>query len=134
MSRTFVQIARYCIVGVVSKAALYLAYLILTYLGVGHKSAMTLLYIVGVLQTYYANRSWTFAHGGSVAVSLPRYVGAYVSGYLINLGGLLILTDVLGFPHQIVQGVLIFVVAGYLFVLQRLWVFPPHRHGATQEA
>lgn len=118
------QLIKYGVVGVASNGVLYLLYLLLTYLGLGHKTAMTLLYVVGVLQTYFFNRNWTFSHGGHVGVSLARYVAAYGLGYLVNLVALMVLVDRLGLPHRWVQGGMIFAVAGLLFLLQRYWVFP----------
>ena len=45
------QFVRYALVGLAANFVLYLAYLALTWLGMGHKTAMTLLYALGVLQT-----------------------------------------------------------------------------------
>lgn len=115
---------RFAIVGLLSNAVLYLAYLGLTALGMGHKTAMSLLYVVGVLQTFLFNRRWTFRHGGRVPGSLVRYATTYLGGYLFNLAALLWLVDILRMPHAPVQGVLIFVVAGGIFLCQRYWVFP----------
>ena len=48
-------------------------------------------------------------------------------GYVFNLAVLLVAVDLAGFPHQIVQGVMIFVVAMMIFLLQRYWVFAQQR-------
>ena len=103
--------------------ALYLSYLLLTYAGVGHKTAMTGLYILGTIITFIANKSWTFKHRDSGASSFMRYIIAYFSGYMTNLLGLYFLVDILLYRHEIVQLIMIFVVAIQLFMLQRLWVF-----------
>ncbi|MBV5310569.1 GtrA family protein, partial [Chromatium okenii] len=57
-----VQLSRYALVGVASNAFGYFLYLLLTNVGMGYKSAMSLLYIVGVAQTFIFNRSWSFRH------------------------------------------------------------------------
>lgn len=118
------QFIRYVIVGLGSNVFLYLAYLLLTSLGLGPKRAMTLLYAVGVLQTFLLNRRWTFDDKNEIHGTFFRYIITYALGYLFNLGLLYILVDEVGLPHQIVQGVLIFVVAIFLFLLQKYWVFP----------
>lgn len=123
-SNILLQFLRYGVVGVASNALLYVGYLGLTWAGVGHKSAMTLLYAIGVLQTFAFNRGWTFRHEGCARGTLWRYVTAYTLGYLLNLVGLVLLVDWVSWPHQIVQGVMILVVACFLFLLQRQWVFP----------
>lgn len=128
------QVLKYGIVGLMSNLVLYLCYLGLTALGTGHKSAMTLLYVIGVMQTFYFNRGWTFSHDGHVTSAFVRYVITYALGYGLNLATLLLLVDVWGWPHQVVQGVTILVLAGILFLLQRYWVFPESRAVPRQES
>jgi putative flippase GtrA len=120
------QLLRYIMVGVGSNVILYLAYLLLTGLGLGHKTAMTLSYGVGILQTFLLNRSWTFGHQGHIRSAFIRYIVIYLLGYLVNFSGLYIFVDVFGFAHQLIQGVMIIIVAVLLFVLLRLWVFDKH--------
>ena len=120
------QLLRYAMVGLGSNVILYLAYLLLTGFGLGHKTAMTLLYVVGIFQTFLLNRQWTFGHQGDIRSAFIRYVFIYLLGYLVNFSGLYIFVDVIGFAHQLIQGVMIIIVAVLLFVLQRLWVFDKH--------
>lgn len=117
------QLFRYAVVGLASNLALYLAYLLLTYIGIGYKSAMSLLYAVGTSLTFVFNRNWTFGHDGHITKAFVGYVSIYAMGYLFNLLALYILVEKIGFAHQWVQGVLIFVVAILLFTLQKLVVF-----------
>ncbi len=125
MSTWRIQGLRFIIVGVASNLVLYLFYLTLTTLGLGYKTAMTLLYAVGVLQTFFFNKRWTFEHDGATHAALLRYIVAYAFGYLLNLLVLLVLVDRLGLPHQWVQGVMIITLAAMLFLLQRYWIFRP---------
>lgn len=120
---TFKQLLRYGIVGVGVNLLLYLGYLALTGVGVGHKTSMTVFYGIGVLLSFAFNRSWSFAHRGHVPSAFFRYALTYVGGYFLNLLLLWWLVDEFGWPHPYVQGVLIFVVAGFIFLSQKLWVF-----------
>lgn len=88
---------------------------------------MTAVYFTGVLSTFIFNRRWTFDHAGAISPTMIRYVATYAFGYLFNVAGLLILVDAAGLPHQWVMLVLIFVGAGIIFLLQKLWVFPADR-------
>jgi len=117
------QFLRYTIVGLGSNVALYVGYLCVTSLGVGHKMAMTLLYATGILVTFLVNRNWTFRDRGNTPGTFVRYVVIYGLGYLVNFAGLYLFVDQIGYPHQIVQGALILCVAILLFLLQRYWVF-----------
>lgn len=118
-----VQFFRYTIVGLGSNIIIYLAYLGSTELGVGHKTAMTVLYAVGVAQTFIFNRTWSFGHQGGLHGAFARYVASYALGYLLNLTVLWLAVDHLGLPHQIVQGGMVIVVAITIFLLQKFWVF-----------
>jgi putative flippase GtrA len=107
-----------------SNAIGYALYLGLTYFGIGPKLAMTLLYGVGVLQTFFFNKRWTFGHKGEYGPVLVRYCAAYGIGYAVNLLAFILLIDQGGLPHQLVQGVMIFFISGLLFLAQKYWVFP----------
>lgn len=118
-----IQGLRFAIVGLTSNLVLYLLYLTLTHFGLGHKSAATLLYVTGVLQTFLFNKRWTFSHQGRHSTSFVRYVIAYVGGYLLNLGMLVLLADRMGIAHQYVQALAILVVAATMFLTLKFWVF-----------
>jgi len=120
-----VQALRFALVGLASNAVLYILYLVLTATGVGHKSAMSLVYAIGVAQTFLFNKRWTFDHSGRHASALMRYLSVYAGGYVANLLVLAWLVDDLGCPHQVVQGAMIIVLAGVFFLLQKFWVFKP---------
>lgn len=121
------QFLRYAVVGLLSNAAIYGSYLVLTYWGGEPKLVMTGLYVVGILQTYILNRRWSFRFSGALAPAFFRYTAAYLLGYLVNLVGLWVLVDRVGLPHQWVQGLMIVLVAAMLFACQKFWVFrvPP---------
>jgi putative flippase GtrA len=89
----------------------------------GHKTAMSLLYVAGTCLTFVFNRRWTFGHDGFIAKAFLSYVAVYAIGYIFNLSALYIFVDKLGFNHQWIQGCLIFVVAVLLFTLQKYVVF-----------
>lgn len=128
-SRTlFRQFSRFAVVGVISNAMLYGGYLFLTRSGVSPKIAMTLLYAVGVVQTFVVQRRWTFGSRATSGASFARYSLSYALGYLVNLLTLHLLVDIHGFPHQAVQALAVIEVAVILFLLQKFWVFRPVHH------
>ena len=117
------QLIRYGLVGVISNATIYFVYLLITYLGVEPKTAMTLVYFVGTVIGFIGNRKWTFAHRGVSSSAALRYVLTHLFGYLINLLILLTFVDHLGYAHQWVQIAAIIIVAGFLFVVFKYFVF-----------
>ncbi len=70
-----VQFIRYAVVGLISNVSLYLVYLALTSAGMGHKIAMTLLYVVGVSLTFLLNRNWSFRQNGPRKVTQMGNIG-----------------------------------------------------------
>lgn len=124
MKRALTQFARYVVVGLVSNMIGYLIYLVLTRIGFEPKLAMSLMYGIGVIQTFLFNKRWSFRFSGAATPALVRYATAYALGYVINLLALMLLVDQAGLPHQLVQGVMIVFVAVMLFLAQRYWVFP----------
>lgn len=125
LSAFSLQAIKFGVVGLTSNLVLYLLYLGLTGIGLGHKLAMSLLYVVGVLQTFAFNKKSTFSHDGYLGATFVRYISAYAIGYLINLVILIVAVDQFGYRHQWVQGVMILVLALFLFIVQKLWVFRP---------
>ncbi len=116
---------RYVLIGAITNLMGYSIYLTLTYLWGYPKLTMTVLYFVGALIGFLANRRFTFTHEGHIGAASLRYAVAHGIGYLLNLLLLYLFVDRLSFPHQIVQAVAIVVVAIYLFVILRVFVFAP---------
>lgn len=117
------QLFRYGMVGGGVNLLLYLGYLLFNYFGLEPKKAMSLIYLIGVGIGFYGHRQWTFGHVGDARQSMARFVFAHVLGYVINFSLLLGLVDHFGYPHELVQGAAIFIVAAFLFVVFKYWVF-----------
>ncbi len=117
------QLIRYGIVGVASNASIYVLYLVLTGIGMGPKLAMSLLYMVGVLQTFVFNKAWTFRYVGQGRAAFWRHVILYAAGYGLNFVLLTMLVDTLNWPHQWVMAGLVVLMAVFFFVGQKFWVF-----------
>ncbi len=119
----FKQLTRYAFVGIVTNLTGYLVYFLVTYLGATPKITMTLLYGAGATIGYLGNRNFTFSHKGSLLGSSVSYFIAHLFGYLINLAILIVYVDQLGYEHQWVQAVAVFVVAGILFIAFKFFIF-----------
>lgn len=122
------------VVGVASNAMLYLLYILATTLGAGHKTSMTVLYALGVVQTFVANRSWSFRHKGPARMAFLRYLVAYLLAYLLNLSVMHVLVDELGYSDRAVQACMVIIVAVVMYLLQKYWVFRVNRDPSEMEA
>ncbi len=123
LTRSLTQLLRYGMIGVVTNLSWYCIYLLITSFGAEPKLVMTILYLCGATTSYLANRKWTFQHNGYWVSSSIRYVIAHMMGYTLNFFLLLIFVDHYHYPHQWVQGIAIFIVAGFLFVTFKFFVF-----------
>ncbi|UZE19666.1 GtrA family protein [Pseudomonas sp. B21-054] len=123
--KVFRQLFRYALIGVLTNLCGYTIYLLLTHLWGAPKLTMTLLYSAGALIGFIANRRFTFRHDGHIGIAGIRYLFVQLAGYLLNLFLLTLFVDWLNFSHQLVQAVAIIVVAIFLFVLSRVFVFAP---------
>jgi len=119
------QLIRYGVVGLLTNLAGYLVYILLTWLWLEPKLAVTMLYPIGVVLAYFGHARYSFRYRGGTTSGMSRYLVAHAIGYVANITLLYVFSDRLSFPHQAVQAVAIFVVAGLLYLLFRFFVFPP---------
>ena len=118
-----VQLLKYALVGLLSNGCGYALYLLLTELGSTPKLTMTALYMAGALISFVGNRRLTFSYQGGTLGSGIRYVLAHAVGYAINYCLLAVFVDHFGYAHQWIQALAIFVVASYLFLALKFFVF-----------
>lgn len=123
---TLGQVVRYGVVGVLNNLLGYLIYLLVTWLWLDPKIAVTLMYPIGAVTAYFGHARYSFAYSGRTSHSIVRYAIAHLIGYGANIGMLYLFSDRLGYPHQLVQAVAIVAVAGILYLLFRYFVFPNH--------
>ncbi|WP_341743791.1 GtrA family protein [Azonexus hydrophilus] len=127
LTATLAQVVRYGVVGVLNNLLGYLIYLLVTWLWLDPKMAVTLMYPIGAVTAYFGHAKYSFAYIGRTSHGIARYTIAHLIGYGANISFLYLFSDRLGYPHQIVQAVAIVAVAGILYILFRYFVFP-QRH------
>ena len=121
------QLLRFAIIGLTTNIIGYCFYLLMTsWIGIGPKTTVSILYPLAALLGFIGNRQWTFSHQGNLLGSSLRYLVAHTLGYSLNILLLVFFVDQLHLPHQLVQAAAIVVVALFLFVMFRIFVFPAH--------
>ena len=119
------QLLRFAAVGLCANAAGYLLYAGLTHLGLAPQTTVCILYPIGALMGYLGNKRLTFDHQGGWWSSGWRYLLVHSFGMLINLLMLWVFVDRAGWDHHWVQAAAVCVVAAYLFIAMRYYVFAP---------
>jgi putative flippase GtrA len=128
------QIFRYALVGLSLNMAMYGFYLILTAFVISPFKAVFLLYPLGMLVGFYGHRRFTFKlnSDGRDFFYFLKYIFVYILGFLLNLLLMYIFYEKLGYPHQIVQLSAVFIIALFLFLLMRFFVFPAAQDKASR--
>lgn len=119
----FIQAGKFLFAGLVTNGSVYAVYLLLTATGMGHKTAMSLLFVAGMMLSYNMNKRWTFAHPDARDATLWRFVAAYLVAYMLNFVSMWVAVDRMGIPHYWVQAVNIVVISALLFAAQKYWIF-----------
>lgn len=123
LSKTFGQLARYGLSGVMINALLYGLYLGLTRMNSAPWQASTICFSIGIPVSYATHRRYSFQNAHSSIWRKIGFSGAYISGYFLQIGGLYLLFNVGGIPHQIAQVMMMAIVALWLFFVQKLLIF-----------
>jgi len=122
MKNTIVQLVSYGIAGLAINGFGYFLFLIFLALGIGHKTAASILYIVGVLISYSLNRKFVFKSTSSLGVGLLWHLAMVAVGYVINISILYYLVDQFKFDPKFVQLLSIVVVSTFFFTFNKFVV------------
>ncbi|WP_429737568.1 GtrA family protein [Enterovibrio makurazakiensis] len=119
---SFNELIRYALVGIFQNSLGYLIYIALTYIGIDHKVVVAISYPLGLYVSYRGNSTYTF-NGFERKGTVVRFFIVHLMAYTLNLFFLYYFSDVLGYPHQVVQLFCIAIIAIYLFIMLKIYVF-----------
>ena len=95
-------------------------------LGLDHRLAATLAFLVAVTNNFIWNRHWTFrARGGHAGFQAARFFAVSIGAFLLSLAVLELLVQA-GVPELAAQAVAILCATPVNFVGNRLWSFRLH--------
>ena len=118
----FKQVLKYYAAGAIVNAGGYLLFLLLLSMGMEHKNAASLLYVMGSLISYWLNRKFVFNNVVSIKSGFLRLLLILLGGYLLNISALYIFVDVYSFHPGIVQLFSIFFASLYLYFANKFFV------------
>ena len=121
------QLLRFATVGVVNTGLGYAVIFACMYMaGFDAVVSNVLGYAVGLVASYFLNRTYTFRSVAKAPTEIVRFLSIFLLAYLANLGTLLLLIRHAGMHEgvaQAVAGVVYFVLS---FVLNKYYVFRAH--------
>jgi putative flippase GtrA len=122
-----VQFVKFGIVGV-SNTLLFLAVytVLLKGFGVWYLTASAIGFIVGAINGFLLNRSWTFRGHVGDALTPVRWGIVQGGGLLLNLGLVALCVSGLGMDELVGQAVAIAIVVVVTFLANRAWTFRTH--------
>jgi putative flippase GtrA len=118
-----VEFLRYILVGSILNAAGYLAYLALIYIGLGYKLSATIVYFISIILGYMINRRYVFNSNKPIGQSILIYLAMILSGYILNISGLIFLVDNLTLSAQVAPLVMLILITFYFFVFNKIFVY-----------
>lgn len=120
---SLLQFIYYVAIGISTNAFGYVIFLLMMYFGLGPKLAATLLYLFCVSISFYSNWKLTFNGSGTFSKVSSRFLVTHLAGYFINFCLLLIFVDYLGYSQYSIEAIAIIIVAGFIFIAFKLFVF-----------
>ncbi|KAB1083645.1 GtrA family protein [Neorhizobium galegae] len=120
--KTFEQIGRYYLTGILINVLGYGAFLLLLDLGLGAKSSSALLFVVSMMGNFWMSRAYVFKSRVALAPSFSRYVLTALLALLLNVGILWVFVDHCGMPAEYVQLFSIVFISVFLFVINKFIV------------
>lgn len=124
--QTLVQIAKFMTVGVLNTAIDAAAYFVLTrWLGFGALPVLAkgIAYVVGMVNSFFWNRTWTFGDRGNIWRAAGLFTLTHVFALIINAGTMALALDWLGLPEIVALGAATGASFVWNFVLNKLVVF-----------
>lgn len=121
--KSLAQLTKFSAVGITGNLLGYLIYILLTYLGLKPTYAVSILYPMGAMFSFYGNLGFTFKYTGNPNTAKVKFIFSHLAGYLINIIILHIFVTKLTYPHELIQLFAICIVAIYIFFISKLFIF-----------
>jgi putative flippase GtrA len=107
------------VVGVITNLFSYLIYLLVTFLWLEPKIAVSIMYPIAAILALFGHARHSFSMWGVL-----RYCLVSLAGYGINITMLYVCVDKLNYPHQFIQIFAVITIACIQFILMKYFVFP----------
>jgi putative flippase GtrA len=117
------QFFLYAFIGLIINLFYFFLFIILNEHFDSPKIIMTIIYFMGSVTGFIANRNVTFHHQGKIGKTGLKFILIQILGYILNFILLSVFFDWLNFSLLFVQCFAIIIVALFLFTLSRIYVF-----------
>lgn len=122
MRINFKEILNYYTIGAVVNCSGYLIFLLLISVGGEHKLIASLLYILGVIASYWLNGQFVFNRSKPTNFRFFRVAIMLLGGYLLNMVLLHVFVDMYHFSAAKIQLVSIILISMYFYIVNKYYV------------
>ena len=126
LSETVIQIAKFMTVGVLNTAIDATAYFVITrWLGLGSALVLAkgIAYVIGMVNSFFWNRTWTFGDNGNIWRAAGLFTLTHIAALAINAGTMALVLNLLQLPEIVALGAATGASFVWNFVLNKLVVF-----------
>lgn len=123
-SDRYSQVVKFLVAGIISNGVGYGLFLFAIHsLSIEHKTAATLLFVVGMAVNFTINKNWTFGVKGHGRTTLLKFISIYLCGYALNILILSTFVDHLGYQAGLVQLAAIGFLVVYYYIANKFFIF-----------
>jgi putative flippase GtrA len=105
------------------------------FLGLGDAPANFCGYLIGLTNSFFWNRRWTFSHSGRIGIAAARFLLVFVVAYAVNLAVALICIHLLGVNAYLAHAIATAPYTVIFYLGSRYFAFSPrgdaHPDGST---
>jgi putative flippase GtrA len=113
-----VRFIRYGIVGLLTNGAVYVAFLLMVEAGLNPVASSAVCYCLALALSYPLNRTWTFKSNARHRRDVPRFLLAYVAGFVFSVA--CVAVCLIWFPPAIAQLMTIGLTAIVIYSMLRI--------------
>lgn len=107
---------RFILNGIVSNATLYGLFVLLIYVDLDYRIAVSILYVLGILWNYTVNRLWSWKSEAKIASSFVKYLILYAVIYVLHLGLVIAMVERIGISSYLAP-----LLSMGLLLLPQMW-------------
>lgn len=117
------QFTKFGIVGIINTISSGIFYYIIIFFKINYILATTIAYILSSIIGFILNKNWVFNAKSKENKSFLKYIIIYGSSYLLNIGLMYTLVDIIGISEKISPLLVLLITIPYNYLFSRYWIF-----------
>ncbi len=120
----YFQYVKFIVVGTMNTLiSFFIFFVCLTMLQCNYLITLVISYVIGVLNSYFCNSTWTFEKNYTCGKQFVKFILVYILTFIINFFLVFLLVDAIKISVLVSQGISLFVVSIVSFMAHKYWSF-----------